>query len=105
MGTRPREVTCPPTGTMARMWAGGRLSFLRPLAVGVPATKTSTVIGIQSKVGRQGPLLFVNLLHEYQQSGEVAVKEEQDIVYRDIPSVAKEGAGADEAPGEQRPAD
>ncbi|WP_313388151.1 FAS1-like dehydratase domain-containing protein [Achromobacter aegrifaciens] len=65
-----------------RMWAGGRVEFRRPLLVGVPAERESTVIDVKEKAGRTGALLFVTVRHEFRQEGEVAIHEEQDIVYR-----------------------
>lgn len=37
---------------------------------------------MKEKQGRTGSLLFVTVRHEYLQDGEVALEEEQDIVYR-----------------------
>ena len=64
------------------MWAGGRVEFVRPLRVGVPAERLSTVADVKEKAGRTGALLFVTVRHEYRQDGEAAILEEQDIVYR-----------------------
>ena len=64
------------------MRAGGRLEFRRPLAVGVEARKRSTVTAVKEKIGRSGPLAFVTVRHEYMQRDELAIIEEQDIVYR-----------------------
>ena len=64
------------------MWAGGRVEFVRPLRVGVPAERVSTVADVKEKTGRTGALLFVTVRHEYRQDGEAAILEEQDIVYR-----------------------
>ncbi|QDQ87436.1 itaconyl-CoA hydratase [Alcaligenaceae bacterium SJ-26] len=72
----------PPADNRNRMWAGGRVSFIKPLRAGVPATRTTTIQSIEEKTGRTGQLLFVTLLHEYSQGGELAISEEQDIVYR-----------------------
>lgn len=66
-----------------RMWAGGRLSFHQPLKVGVEASRTSTVIAVKDKVGSTGALRFVTVQHEYRQAGELAISEQQDIVYRE----------------------
>ena len=72
----------PPAQDRNRMWAGGRVEFRQPLKVGVPAERVSTVAEVKEKTGRTGSLLFVTVRHEYVQSGEVAILEEQDIVYR-----------------------
>lgn len=66
-----------------RMWAGGRLTFARPLRVGVPSQRQSTVSHVVEKTGRTGKLLFVTIQHEYVQEGSVCLSEEQDLVYRE----------------------
>lgn len=73
----------PPADDRNRMWAGGRLEFLAPLRVGVPAARESRIAAIQEKEGRTGKLLFVTVKHEYFQQGALCISEEQDIVYRE----------------------
>lgn len=65
-----------------RMWAGGRIEFVRPLRIGVNASRTSTVAAVKEKTGSTGSLMFVTVKHEYRQDGQVVIAEEQDIVYR-----------------------
>ena len=65
-----------------RMWAGGRIEFLKPLVVGQPAERRSTIQSVNDKNGRSGKLLFVTVRHEYRQGGELCLNEEQDIVYK-----------------------
>lgn len=73
----------PPIALPRRMWAGGRLRFPRPLSVGEPIRRVSTITSVQSKFGRSGQLVFVTVLHEISGDNGVAIREEQDIVYRD----------------------
>lgn len=80
----------PPVPLPRRMWAGGRLEFLRPLQVGQEVRRTSRIADISSKQGRSGALVFVCVRHEIADAAGVALTEEHDIVYRDAP-----------APGEQ----
>jgi len=89
----------PPAENRNRMWAGGRVEFLQPLRVGVDAERLSTVAAVKEKTGRTGSLLFVTVRHEYRQEGELAISEEQDIVYRE-PSPPKL-AGSEPAPAGQ----
>ena len=84
----------PPVTLPRRMWAGGRLQFLRPLAVDAPVQRRSTITNVQSKSGRSGQLVFVTVLHEISDAQGVAIREEQDIVYRDAPPPAAAGAPA-----------
>ncbi|PSL18314.1 FAS1-like dehydratase domain-containing protein [Shimia abyssi] len=76
----------PDMGLPRRMWAGGQLEFLAPLRAGLPATKTTTVHKALHKKGRTGPLGFVTLCHEIAQNGIIAVREYQDLVYREDPT-------------------
>lgn len=84
----------PPVTLPRRMWAGGRLQFLRPLAVDAPVHRRSTILSVQSKSGRSGQLVFVTVLHETSDAEGVAIREEQDIVYRDAPPPTAAGAPA-----------
>jgi itaconyl-CoA hydratase/mesaconyl-C4 CoA hydratase len=73
----------PPADNRNRMWAGGRVEFLRSLKVGADAHRLSTILHIEEKHGRTGSLLFVTVRHDYSQQGALCVREEQDIVYRE----------------------
>ena len=75
----------PPVPLPRRMWAGGRFEFVQPLILGLSATKISTIIDVQEKTGRSGPLCFVTVRHELFQHGTCVLTEEHDIVYRDDP--------------------
>lgn len=77
----------PPIPNPRRMWAGSRCSFHNPLQIGRKARKTSAIASIQEKDGRAGPMVFVTLLHEISTEDGPAMREEQDIVYMDIPEV------------------
>lgn len=75
-----------------RMWAGGRVEFFESLSIGSSATRTSTVLTIEEKNGRTGSLVFATLRHDYAQDGRLAIREEQDIVYR-TPAPPKSSSG------------
>jgi len=81
----------PPVPLPRRMWAGGRLSWNVPLAIGATAEKVSTVCDVAVKEGKTGPLVFVTVRHELFQKGVSCLTEEHDIVYRgyDAPGAAK----------------
>ncbi|GAB3673721.1 FAS1-like dehydratase domain-containing protein [Salinisphaera aquimarina] len=78
----------PPASDRNRMWAGGRLRFHQPLRVGEDAVCESEIGNVVEKQGRTGALLFVTVKHRILQAGELAIAEEQDIVYRE-PSAPK----------------
>ena len=78
----------PPVPLPRRMWAAGQLIVQRPLRIGLPARKVSTVRSVESKEGRTGPLVFVTVDHELSQEGEACVHEVQNLVYREAPLAA-----------------
>lgn len=75
----------PPVPLPRRMWAGGRLTFHRPLRIGEAIRRASTVTDVTHKAGRSGDLVFVRLRHEISGEDGLALTEEHDIVYRDAP--------------------
>ena len=76
----------PDMGLPRRMWAGGRLMFVAPLRVGVPAERRSVLERATTKDGRTGPLAFVTLRHDIWQDDVLCLSEWQDLVYREDPS-------------------
>ena len=76
----------PPVPLPRRMWAGGRLRFDHPLRIGDAMTRTSRIAAISSKQARSGPLVFVTIEHSIANGAGVAIREEHDIVYRDLPA-------------------
>jgi 3-methylfumaryl-CoA hydratase len=67
------------------MWAGSALTFPKPLAVGAAIERVSRIEKIEEKEGGSGKLTFLTLRHETSADGEVAVIEDQTLVYRDAP--------------------
>ena len=72
----------PPVPLPRRMWAGSRLEFLRPLAVGAQVTRVSTIKDVTMKEGRSGPLVFVTARHEVSDAKGLVLTDEHDIVFR-----------------------
>jgi 3-methylfumaryl-CoA hydratase len=81
----------PPVPLPRRMWAGSRLSFLKPLLIGETCRRISTVTKVEHKIGTSGDLVFVTVHHEIAGQNGKAIEEEQDIVYR---AMAAPGAAA-----------
>ncbi len=79
-------VVLPETGLPRRMWAGGAVTWERPLLAGVRAEKHSYSDEVVRKTGRSGPLAFVAVHHEIRQDGALCLRERQDIVYREDPN-------------------
>jgi hydroxyacyl-ACP dehydratase HTD2-like protein with hotdog domain len=79
----PREGRfLPPVPDRRRMFAGGRVRLARPLRLGQPAERRSELAGCEVKHGRSGELLLTSVRYEIWQAGELAVIDEQDLVYR-----------------------
>jgi 3-methylfumaryl-CoA hydratase len=89
----------PPVALPRRMWAGGRIEFLRPLRIGDRARRESTILSVEQKSGRSGDLVFVTVRHEISTGGKVSIAEEHDIVYRGAAQ-----PGDKPAPGKPAPA-
>ncbi len=92
----------PPVPLPRRMWAGGEIETLAPLRQGDPITRIETVRDVAFKEGRSGRLCFVTVDHEVSGPRGLAIRERQDIVYREAAG-AQSGAGV--APERAAPSD
>ena len=72
----------PPIDQPRRMWAGGRVEFLKPMAFGAAFRRKTTVQLIEEKKG--GAMTLLTLLHEIFADEVLAIREEQDLVYLPI---------------------
>jgi 3-methylfumaryl-CoA hydratase len=90
----------PPIPYPRRMFAGARLKWHRPLAVGQPARREAVIRKVVQKSGRSGALAFVTVSYRIYQElvarlrvptephieragYDLCIEEEQDIVYRE----------------------
>lgn len=73
----------PPVALPRRMWAGGRIEFVRPVHVGEQLRRDSEIISVKPTQGKSGSLVFVTVRHTIHASNEIATVEEHDIVYRE----------------------
>ncbi|MFC3711551.1 MaoC family dehydratase N-terminal domain-containing protein [Sphingoaurantiacus capsulatus] len=90
----------PPVELPRRMWAGGAVKFLSPVAIGSELERVSTIEDVAAKTGASGDMVFVTVRHVIHADRVAAIEERQDLVYRDGGS-----AGAAPAPAEPRAAD
>jgi len=74
----------PPVPLPRRMWAGGQLEFLDSLRVRDEPKRTSRISDITMKSGSTGQLCFVSVEHLVTSERGLAIRERQDIVYRDM---------------------
>ncbi len=75
----------PPLPLERRMWAGGRLVFHGELRVGDALEKRSEILKVSLKEGKNGKVAFVTVKHEVSPPRGLAVEEEQDIAYVEMP--------------------
>jgi 3-methylfumaryl-CoA hydratase len=66
------------------MWAGGEIEFLDALRVGDVSTRTSRISDVTVKTGSTGQLCFVSVEHIVTSPRGIAIRERQDIVYREM---------------------
>lgn len=76
----------PPITLPRRMWAGSRIAFHAPIAIGATMKRHSAITDIKTKQGASGAMIFVTVKHQVGVGRQLAITEEQDIVYRDAPS-------------------
>jgi 3-methylfumaryl-CoA hydratase len=75
----------PPVELPRRMWAGGRIEFHSAIALGATMQRRSTIKDVTAKTGATGEMVFVTVSHKIFSGTGVAISEEQDIVFRDMP--------------------
>lgn len=75
----------PPVPLERRMWAGGRLSFHRPIPIGKPVRRRSEILAVKEKVSSAGAMVLVTVAHSFTINAGLAVEEEHDIAYVAIP--------------------
>jgi 3-methylfumaryl-CoA hydratase len=88
----------PPVPLPRRMWAGGELEFFEALRVGDEVTRTSRISDVTMKTGSTGVLCFVSVEHLITTPRGTALRERQDIVYRDIATAPAAAAAKPPAP-------
>lgn len=88
----------PPIDLTRRMWAGGRLTFEADIPVGASIARRSTIADVTAKTGTTGNMVFVTVHHEIVTEGGVAVREEQDIVFREAPKPGSVARNSEAAP-------
>ena len=72
----------PPVELPRRMFAGGRVSFRAPIAIGSTVRREQEVTNVAEKDGRSGKLVIVDVATRLFADGRLAVEETQSLVYR-----------------------
>jgi 3-methylfumaryl-CoA hydratase len=90
----------PPVSLPRRMWAGGRLTYAKPLTIGREAVRESTIDKVEVKSGRAGKLVFVTVSHAIDCGEGPCITEQQDIVYREAAVPGTPGPVPSSAPAD-----
>jgi len=88
----------PPVPLPRRMWAAGSLTVESPLRIGDRAEKVSTIRSVESKAGKTGEMVFVEIEHAISQAGRMCIREKQTLVYRPMPTGPAPLADGEPAP-------
>jgi 3-methylfumaryl-CoA hydratase len=88
----------PPVPLPRRMWAGGELEFFDALRVGDDAKRASRISDVTMKTGSTGVLCFVSVEHLITTARGTAIRERQDIVYREMSSAPPAATAKPAAP-------
>jgi 3-methylfumaryl-CoA hydratase len=79
----------PPIALSRRMWAGSSLVYHNEIHCGDKIDRTSTIVSIELKQGRSGPLAFVRIQHDFTTPRGPFVTEIQNLVFRNADDVRK----------------
>jgi len=90
----------PPVPLPRRMWAGSQIEFHAPLRAGQAIERLSRIEDVKLKEGRTGPLVFVKVRHEIRADGALAIVDQHNIVYRDLPAEGEPSPEYAAAPGD-----
>lgn len=85
----------PPIPFPKRMWAGGRLHFLRPIHINQHIRRESEILKVELKHGKSGDMYFVTVKHSIYAEDKLAIVEEHDIVYREASNQVQTQASAE----------
>ncbi|WP_339947532.1 acyl dehydratase [uncultured Albimonas sp.] len=72
----------PDTGLPRRRRAGGRLEYLAPIPVGAEVERVSVLQNVAIKQAAAAAMAIVTVRHEFLVDGALALREEEDLVFR-----------------------
>ncbi len=88
----------PPVDLPRRMWAGSTLEFMRPLIIGETVKRISRIEDVVIKQGKSGQLVFVTVMHEFEGASGPALRDQQQLVYREPPNPDSPRRAVEKAP-------
>jgi len=86
-GAERKGMFLPPIQLPRRMWAGGSIETIRPLRLGQKVCRASRIADIGFKRGSSGELCLVSLMHDISDQDGMAIRERQDLVFREAASM------------------
>lgn len=92
-GAERKGVFLPPIPLPRRMWAGGAIETIRPLRAGSKVARTSAISDIRFKDGNSGKLCLLSITHEITDEEGLAIRERQDLVFREAATASAPQAG------------
>ena len=76
----------PDVGKPRRMFAGGRVEVVRDILIGEDVRREDHVLAVIPKSGRKGDFVLVQVATSiFDAHGRLAIREWQDLIYRDLP--------------------
>ncbi len=85
-GAERKGIFLPPIALPRRMWAGGSIETFRPLRLGDKVRRVSRIADIRFTRGSSGELCLVSVMHEISDQDGLAIRERQDLVFREAAS-------------------
>ncbi len=85
-GAERKGLFLPPIALPRRMWAGGSIETFRTLRLGDKVRRVSRIADIRFTRGGSGELCLVSIMHEISGQDGLAIRERQDLVFREAAS-------------------
>lgn len=82
-GAEAKGLFLPPIPYPRRMWAGGQIETFGSFSPGQRIVRTSTISSIDHREGKAGAFYLVSITHDISAEGRLAVRERQDLVFRE----------------------
>jgi 3-methylfumaryl-CoA hydratase len=82
----------PSRSDLQRLFAGRRTTFHLPIHIGDQVERQSTILSVESKIGKTGPFTLLTVRHELMTQSSLAIAEDWDFIYRTITETAAQPA-------------
>lgn len=82
-GAEAKGLFLPPIPYSRRMWAGGQIETFERFDAGQRIVRRSAISAIDHRVGKAGAFYLVSVTHDIEADGVLAVRDRQDLVFRE----------------------